>query len=805
MPERFRITTYLLPLLLALPVLPLAAQPNFPPLSVEISSEHPLFIFQDTGPAETTPEAYAQHVFDAWNRLAPDLQPFAVIQVDAGRTDAHAYYQALLPPLQAASLPLVVRIADADPTHRYPLARLEELFRAFTTVKGVEVTGLAFNEYDLGAQAGGLPLPAVQWFMGVIDAAARYGRFVYAPFDELHWPRIMSNTGAAALYAKMVECKEYVIPATLHRGPHSVTNTSALLGLWLEGAVTNWGVAADSRWYGDARFIAPGVFGLAPGKAAAPASLYRAMVLNGAMTGATVYSFAPSGNLWFGPDSRHWTEVIYPTLREMLDLVLIARRDFVQKKTPVAYRLAPAATPLDFHLNLRDIDPVLDKGLLFRAAYGVERAGQIPELVLNRGDRFWVPLLSAHAPPDAAQTFAEVGQAGAMSSVEQWSEVLDRHAKADGEGQAFIAQVMRGIFVMNTRENQREPQRYVLPAVPAPVRGLVVKREEGAIALSWPLREDDLSWDVYRRILPETRFQRIAIAVDQPRFVDQEPGVDSPIAYAVTALTNKTEALEGTVNYGEYITLSTIFSRIAEEALLSPVLTEAEVHPVAPNVYAPLPPPPPPPETPATPEAGVTVTEAQPAAATVTAAPLPAPGQEAAGPWWPAYEGAPDQFRSIAETLVARIEQWDEAFSSENFFALIEFYSGDYEDPQGWRFQYIRRAYQWFIERYTALRMDRQIRRWDFSNYETTGLVNVLMYCRLCGVAISDPAGRIADQTISLPRTESEEVWITWTNRDGTWRILQTNPALPNFSDLLSYSAGPFDYFPLGPDAFPAE
>jgi hypothetical protein len=36
-----------------------------------------------------------------------------------------------------------------------------------------------------------------------------------------------------------------------------------------------------------------------------------------------------------------------------------------------------------------------------------------------------------------------------------------------------------------------------------------------------------------------------------------------------------------------------------------------------------------------------------------------------------------------------------------------------------------------------ALRMDRQIRRWDFSNYETAGTVNVLMYCRLSGAVQS--------------------------------------------------------------------
>jgi hypothetical protein len=101
--------------------------------------------------------------------------------------------------------------------------------------------------------------------------------------------------------------------------------------------------------------------------------------------------------------------------------------------------------------------------------------------------------------------------------------------------------------------------------------------------------------------------------------------------------------------------------------------------------------------------------------------------------------------------------------------------------------------------------MHRQIRRWDFSAYETSQQVNLLMYCLITGIALTDPSGRMADQPVAIPRTDTAEVWLTWTGREGVWRLVQTNPAVPNFRDLLSYSAGPYDNFPTGPDVYQGE
>ena len=95
--------------------------------------------------------------------------------------------------------------------------------------------------------------------------------------------------------------------------------------------------------------------------------------------------------------------------------------------------------------------------------------------------------------------------------------------------------------------------------------------------------------------------------------------------------------------------------------------------------------------------------------------------------------------------------------------------------------------------------MDRQIRRWDFSAYDLTGQVSVLLYCRFAGNAASDPTGRFADVPAHFPRGNGE-VWIYFTHREGDWRIAQTNPSLPNMRDILSVSASPADNLAPGAD-----
>ncbi len=742
------------------------ADAPYPRLSVELSADHPVFIFYAPAWEGIPPEAYAPQLLGAWRNLPDTLRPYALLGIDPGpQPEAYARCQDLLTTLQEAEIPSVLRVAGGGLAAPFSPEQTEKLLADFTRIRGIEATGLRFNEYPPPGPFPPGELPAAAWLGDVIEAAARYGRFTHIPLEGLAWPRIMANTNCDRLWDRILACQGYAIPACLYRGPQTVTAMSATLGTWLEGTVENWGIAADSRWYTDARFIAPGHFGKAPEGTPIPAPLYRAMMLNGAMTGATLYAFPNPADLWFGENRAHWNEAIRPTLEQLLDLSIIPRRDSVEKKVKAAYLMAPATNPQEFHLNLRDIDPVYDAGHLLHGAYGIERPGQIPELILNRGDRYWIPLLSARAQEETFARFSHVVRAGSLDSAAAWNEFLGA-ADAPPAG-PFIAEVGRRIFVMNTRENIRERQAFELPAVPAPVRGLRARRDGDHVILDWPFREGDMAYSVYRRILPETGYTELVRGKDARQYIDQAVGTNETLAYAVTALTIETEPYAGTVGYGDYQVFSVVESRIAQEALLSPLLYAAESEPIA-----------------------------QAAEQTVQTPDTPPE-------WWVTYEGIGESRLPMAHAIAQRVDQWDAALETGDLQALLDLYSTQYKDPQGWGFEYVRRAYQWFLERYRAHHMHRQVRLWDFAGYEATGRVNLLLYCRLTAIAISDPTGRFADQPVALPGTQAAEVWVTWSDVDGPWRIIQTNPALPNFKDLLSYSAGPHNALTPGPDTPP--
>jgi hypothetical protein len=733
-------------------------------LCIDITPEHPLLIF--SLPAQDFPDAtaYAQRAAEAYHSLPGELQAYSVVQVESRGADIaarHQWFRQMLMSLQDGDVPVILRLADGDLSRVYPLERAKELVQEFTCVKGIVATELPFEEYYEFASDSpeGMP-PVVRWLMGAIDLAVENGRIIVIELDKIRWPRVMSNTWCAPLYAKFTQSKPHVVPVARMRGPNTVAQTSALMGLWLEDAVANWGIGPDSAWYQDSHYIAPGVFGTSPSAAGMPANLYRAMILNGAMTGASIYSFGCGRDLWFGDCRQMWETAIYPTLTEMIQGGLIARQDFVRKKVKTAYQLAQSRTPEDFHLNLRDIDGVLSSGFLMQGAYAMERPAQAPELIPNTGRHYWVPIISAFAPQSALSQFESVTRPGAQTSGPAWTELLDRLYQPDGEGTAFISRVGRGTFIMNTAENWQQRQTFKVEAVPTPVRKITAKRDPGGIAIEWPFREGDLSYKVYRRIQQEPRFAQIAGPMEERSYIDTSADTTQTLVYSVTALTDDAEPYEGSVDYGEYLLLSNVESRIGEEVILSPLLTTAESKPTA-----------------------------QPGTSNATSE-----------PWWPNYQGVTEAQFPSAEAVVKKIEDWERAFSRKDLDGTVSIYSTGYADPQGWQLQYVRRAFQWFFEHYNACAMHRQIRKWDFSQYETSGQIGLLLYCRFEGYATTDPSGRFADVPAWFPRTDNSEVWIYFGQSNGNWQIVRTDPALPNFNDILSFSTSPYDAIQLGPD-----
>ena len=714
---------------------------------VEISPQHPLLVFSHRLEIDLDAPSQAAGIYGIWEALPESLRPMAAIKLRVEGIDVRERQARLAQVLPLVTpVPLVIEAADGIPENFLPLDRLPALFRDHENIVGVHVSGLEFNEYyEFGDMDPlGTP-PAVRWLIRAIEITAGSGRFISIALDELHWPRIMSNAWCRTLYEAIWQNRAYVIPLNAHRGSHNIARHSALMGLWLEGAVEHWGLAASPEWYRDANFDGPGALGAAENDRAMPPAFYRAMILNGAMSGAEAFFFEDPRDLWGGSGSHAWDEAIFPTLVEVIERGYIARKDLVSRKARVAYQLDPSRTSADFHRNLRDIDGVLDQGALLHGAYGMELPGQVPELVLNDGRYFWVPILSPYAPVDALNRFGAVVRPEMMAGVEHWKSLLAAHYPPGTAGTAFVTAVGRGVFVMHTRENLYEEQTFYIPDVPAPVRGLKAQRTPAGVLLSWPFREEDIAYTVYQRVPPAITFVPIVRNIDDRRFLVPDRGAGGTVIYGVAALTGAKEPYSGTVNYGDYLVVNRAQSRIAEEVVVTPSSTLAFAKPVRPLART-------------------------------------RPKRQA---WSAGLDDLEGPQRRVAEEVVERIDAWARAFERETLNGIVDLYAQDYADSEGGDLQQVRTAYHWFFDRYDGCHMRRQIRRWDFSGTLDLSRVSVLLHCRFMATAQTDATGRFADIPVHFPRTTGGDVWVTFSNLEGPWRIVETNPAVPDFDDLF--------------------
>jgi hypothetical protein len=743
-------------------LVPTAASAQYPPPTTEISAERPLFLFAAPVGAGPDGAPSAAALIQAWSTLDAELQPFSALALRSAARDARTLldlYLAVLPALQEAGVPVWIPLPAEPAGARVEAAALEDLFDRFTVLRGVELDGLRFNAYAPPGGDGQLVELRHAWVAAMLESAARFGRLALLPFEGLDGARLIANDNAAGLREKMRACAPYVVPTALQRGPHTLPAGMAALGLWLEGHAAQWGVAPDLHWHRDARFGDLGIFGEVPG--AVPGGLYRAMALNGAMTGARVYRFDAPDDLWFGARPAVWQDHLAPLLRDLVDGAIIAREEFVRRQAPVAYQLNAVAIPPDFLPALRDLDAAHDVGALIQAAYGVERGGQIPELVPNRSDRYWIPLLSPQAGGDTLAAFGRVLRSGEAVGPEGWDHLLDPLYTAAGSGEAFVARVGRAYFVLHSRENIPGAQGFTLPAVPAPVRGLTATREAGVVVLAWPFREGDVSYTVWRRDGTGGPARQLARGLADRRFEDPDAPADQTHVYAVTALTSETEPYTGAVNPWEYRAISAVESRIAEEAVLTPVLATVGATPLVEVVPA-------------------TVSEAL--------------------PLWPPAQALDPAREAAVAAISAQVEALDRAVALGDARAATAVYAEDYTDPQGWGVDYVLRAWQWLFERGAKARLHRQARAWDWDSLETSGEVGLRLYLRVDAEALTDPSGQLAGIPIALPRGASE-VTLRWAQRGGVWRVLRSEPAFPNLRDLLADLAGPYAGLPPGPDA----
>ena len=548
--------------------------------ALEISPDSPAFVFAPPPPGLPSPTSYVESVQFAWENLPEFFQAHGVIEVPYQSGEATARLELLkrtLEPLNESNIPLAITVARGAGYEFLKPGVVDDLLKAHPNVKLIRVERLQLDAApDYGDLSELMIEPIAGWLEQMIAVADDRNVQLVLELDGLTPIKLMSDPRYADAYRAMSESPDTVILTYAQGDFHTLTGNSALVGMWLEGAIGHWGVALDSTEYLLSGLLSPGQLGINLFVGAMPSSVYRAWILQGAMTGAELYWFRRGDELWAGAQSRYWDEVISPTLLQITSKAYIARKDLVSREAAVAYRLGAASTPPQIAANLNDVDPVFHNGNLFQAAYGVTPAAPVPEWTANSGDFYIVPILSPYASEDTLFSFKEVLTPGAVMTVQAFRDRLRAHYPAVNDSQAYVHKVGRAIFVLHSLENSYGSQTYTLADGPAPLYDITATREGNSVTVAWPFREGDVSYSVYRAIDPDMDaldpdlFIEIATGIEVRTYKDEDVPPGSTVLYSVTAVTNENAPISGVVDFGQYRIMSAVESRVDAFAFIEP-------------------------------------------------------------------------------------------------------------------------------------------------------------------------------------------------------------------------------------------
>ncbi len=778
----------------------------------KISPEKPLFVFQTSprfgdGPDGEPTKAgrareasrHGKEAVRVWRETVPeDIKPYVQLQMATPENYDHQQryetFRRIFSELEEEGIPANIQFGDPHYKATFDPDYVEKLLEEFSCIESLTISEMRFEHYDTFNVQRYAMSPEARYMMDVLTMAARHGKHLMVVLQDMKWMHIGADYLNQPLVDTILEYGEYCVPVNECIGPRFLARHTSTQGWWLGGMTGNWGVNPQAWWFENSRMIQPGLFGqVEPDNTRVmPPDLYRAMILLGAQAGATVYPFEPFWDLFDYDNSVCWRDHIYPTLMEVVERGLIPSRAQVLAKTKVAYQYKEAKTIMEFHENLRDVDWIGDEGLLARAAYGLWEKYLVHELIPDRCKNYFIPLFPPKTPPKALESFAHVIRPGECDSVEGYEKLLDRYYPAsDGEGEAYITTINDHTYVMQNRENLYERQSYRIE-VPAPVREIRAERTAKGIALTWaadpraaryhihrvegegfdkPYGFSDTVWNIIGKHFDDPELRSHAPERDRPAafacrswnpfpeigraktpsFVDKTADPGKTYTYAVTATTTSRAWREGTVNYLDYLVFSQRQSMPVEQVTVDG-------------------------------QGGATV---KPYRDPEDQRPEKSPD------YYPTFDGA-EGHREVAQEIVGRFEAFKAAFESMDRHAIMEFYSKQYQDPNGWHWEYVARAWKWWFFRVNSTTLLRQIRWWDFGRFAETGEVDVRMFSLYRACRWDDGAmGYSYDGTVRLPRDRDEEIVYTWRREtDGAWRLIRTNPPVPCFEEMLSYSRG---------------
>jgi PAS domain-containing protein len=299
---------------------------------------------------------------------------------------------------------------------------------------------------------------------------------------------------------------------------------------------------------------------------------------------------------------------------------------------------------------------------------------------------------------------------------------------------------------MQSRENLFEKQPFVVD-LPRWITGLKANPTQNGVKLTWEPDSEAISFQVWKRIpnanvYPEWELIKSGISEPFCLLSSTQNGT-----FSVTAMTRAKKRFQGTVNYGEYLLFRADHSPPVEQ---------------------------------------ITVQGDQVRTETISWTDETLPSSQEV---WRIFAGVQKGHEKEAEAVLETYRNLIAAFERKDLDGLMNYYDPEYRDSNGYSVEYVRRAWLWWYQRTVIPYAIAQVRTWDTSR-SAEGLIRFTAWNRFRGTIVWDePFG--SHGRVRIPRHEGDLVTWTWKgNPQGEWKLIRTEPALPNFGEILWIGRG---------------
>lgn len=404
------------------------------PPELTISSSHPLIIlFSDENNLVTN-----------WNAVPDDLKPHTVFRVEALPSEN---LFSVARKADENKIPVIIQTSGPHDDYgrmaaRITLADVEQILQNYKYVKGVYICEQAFRVFPPRNRI------MMDYARRLIQLSAEYGRTVF--WADGHWGRnLWIDVGLNKdLITTIQNHSEYFVPlwkTNSSATPYSIH--SSLLGLWLSGAVDNWGIQPE-RWYwyeagfgklGKQLWFKEGVMD------DFPPTFYGQIILLGLSSGASVYSMEPSSDIWNteGHLSDISREITFPILSTIIKNNLVSERSEIMKKIRLTHVAEESDSPWD--LNYGTLHSI------YKTMYGFEHPFQI---IPSSSQNYYLPILSKWTPASILESFAKTQDIKLFNKDVGVEKYFKENQATQFKGNAWVVSLDKAVLVMNSKENQ---------------------------------------------------------------------------------------------------------------------------------------------------------------------------------------------------------------------------------------------------------------------------------------------------------------------------------------------------------------